>query len=89
MSHPTTKEEIIAANTARMAVEQEVEDFEQHYTANILQALDEVVVQVARERRAAEWAAAIPAEWTANVEQRVQTEIEEWEAAGQPAVDNE
>lgn len=61
-------------------------EFEQHYAENILQILDEVVVQVARERRAAEWAAEIPAEWTANVEQRVQAEIEEWEAAGRPAV---
>jgi hypothetical protein len=58
--------------------EEELE-FEQYYAANILAILDSVVVQVARERRAAEWAADIPAEWTANVEQRVR---EEMQAAG-------
>lgn len=32
------------------------------------------------EERAAEWAAQIPAEWTANVEKRVAEEMAEWEA---------
>lgn len=92
MSHKT-EEEIIAANTERMAMEQESQDFDRAYADNILGILDSVVVQVAeeheaeRKQRAAEWAAAIPAEWTASVEQRVQEEIAEWEAAGQPAVD--
>lgn len=49
-----------------MSKTQEELEFEQHYAENILQILDDVVVQVAEERR-----------------------IEQREAAGQPAVDNE
>lgn len=70
-----------------MSKTQEELEFEQYYVANILRILDEVVVQLAQERaakaareqRAAEWAAEILAKWTANVEQRVQ---EEMQAAG-------
>lgn len=50
-------------------------EFKQHYIANVQQILDEVVVQLAQERRAAELAAAM----TANVEQRIR---EKMQAAG-------
>lgn len=41
------------------------------------------------QQRAAAWAGEIPQEWTDAVEQRVQQEIADWEAAGRPAVSNE
>lgn len=86
---PKTVEDIIAANTARMAVEQEIEDLEQMLCEIFAQVAEEQRGEQLRKQRAAEWAAEIPQEWTDAVEQRVQQEIEEWEAAGQPAVSDE
>jgi hypothetical protein len=51
MSHKT-KEDIIAANTERMAVEQEMQDFERRYADSIQQLLNEFVKQVAEELQA-------------------------------------
>lgn len=86
---PKTVEDIIAANTARMAVEQEIEDLEQMLCEIFAQVAEEQRGEQLRKQRAAEWAAEIPQEWTDAVEQRVQQEIAEWEAAGQPAVSDE
>jgi hypothetical protein len=48
----TKIEEIVARNTERHVHMQEMEDFESYYRENILQALDDVVRQVASERAA-------------------------------------
>lgn len=68
-----TKEEIIAANTERMAMEQAVEDFEQYWMENVAQALNEIIQQVGVEQF---------------VRTLIEIG-DELEAAGQTAVDNE